>query len=243
MKKNVYVTEFNTLFEFLSNTLDYAVMKYVGDNIKILSKQEEKHAVLHLQAKKQRKNEGETASRYNWFFWLADYLLLRCGPQLGIPLCLHIESAAWAWFYYPLMLPFVSKNLTNLFVFHGMEEIEHGALTVQLLRSKTSLLVSFLTFPIVLIVHIVLLLSPPIVLLIQHPYFIFNLKNNIDFVKYYLAFIPAFIISTYGQILHCLLPIQENDTIYNNMSEFYKQELKNRGIEFKICNQENYILH
>jgi hypothetical protein len=56
--KNVFTAEFIVLFEFITTILDYAVMKYVGDEVPILSKQEHKHALLHLAATKQRKSEG-----------------------------------------------------------------------------------------------------------------------------------------------------------------------------------------
>lgn len=56
--KNPFAEEFDVLFEYTSNILDYAVMKYVADDVRILSRQEGKHAVLHIAAMKQRQLDG-----------------------------------------------------------------------------------------------------------------------------------------------------------------------------------------
>jgi len=240
--KNVFIAEFIVLFEYISNILDYAVMKYVGEDVKILSKQEGKHAVLHIAAMKQRKTEGEHATRWKWFLWLADFLLLRCGRALGISLVTHIEAAAWAWFFLPLYLPFVKTGLPNLFVFHGMEEVEHGALTVQSLRKQTNPIFSLITFPLIVIVHIVLLLSPPISAIIMHPGLLLSPASYIDLLNYYLAFGISFIGTVIGQLVYCVLPFQENQNLYKFMHNVYHSEMKARDITFKVVDQETYIL-
>jgi hypothetical protein len=56
--KNPFTAEFVVVFEYISNILDYAVMKYVADDVRILSRQEGKHAVMHIAAMKQRKEDG-----------------------------------------------------------------------------------------------------------------------------------------------------------------------------------------
>jgi len=198
--------------------------------------------LLHIAAMKQRKGEGDPAVRWKWFTWLADLLLLRCGRTLGVSLALHIEAAAWAWFYYTVSLPFVSGSLPNLFVFHGMEEVEHGALTVQQLRKQTSIFLSLLTFPIVVVVHVVLLLSPPVSALILRPGLLLNPRIYVDLFNYYMAFGVGFLMSTYGQIMYCLLPLQESQTMYTKMHKYFLEEIKARGIKFDVIAQETYTL-
>lgn len=238
--KNPFTAEFVVLFEFLSNVLDYAVMKYVGTDVAILSRQEGKHAVLHLAAMKHRKNDGEGAVRWKWFVSLADLLCLRCGRALGLVLVTHIEAAAWAWFFIPLYLPFVKTGLPNLFVYHGMEEVEHGALTVHSLRKQTNVLYSLLTFPVVVIVHIVLLLCPPISTLIMRPSLLLSPQTYLDLINYYLAFGVSFIATFIGQLVYCVLPFNENQALFQYMQKFYDNEMKARGITFKVVDQETY---
>jgi len=240
--KNAFVAEFIVLFEFISNILDYAVMKYVGEDVSILSKQEGKHAVLHLAAMKYRKTQGENATRWGWFLWLADFLLLRCGRVLGVSLALHIEAAAWCWFYVPVVSPFVKGGLPNLFVFHGMEEVEHGALTVHCLRKQTSILLSLLTFPLVVIVHIVLLLCPPLSAIIVRPQLLLLPQTYLDLVYYYITFGVGFIGSTFGQIAYCLLPFHESQAVYNKMQKDMEYEIKARNIKFNVLEKETYAL-
>jgi len=239
--KNVFTAEFVVLFEYISNILDYAVMKYVGEDVRILSKQEGKHAILHIAAMKHRKNDGESATRWRWFLWLADFLMLRCGRTLGLSLVTHIEAAAWAWFFLPLYLPFVKIGLPNLFVFHGMEEVEHGALTVQALRKQTNPVFSLVTFPLVVIVHIVLLLCPPISAIVMHPGLLLSPRSYVDLLNYYLAFGLSFIGTFIGQVVYCLLPFNESQVLYEYMSRFFQTEIKKRDITFNIVEQEIYI--
>jgi hypothetical protein len=240
--KNVFVAEFVVLFEYISNILDYSVMKYVGEDVSILSRQEGKHAVLHIAAMKHRKLQGEHATRWKWFLWLADLLLLRCGRALGVSLVTHIEAAAWSWFFFPIYLPFVKNGLPNLFVFHGMEEVEHGALTVQSLRKQTNVVFSLLTFPIVIIVHIVLLLCPPISAIMMNPKLLLLPQTYLNLINYYLAFGPGFIGSTIGQIVYCLLPFHESQFLFQLMHKIYEGEIKARGITFKVVDQDTYTL-
>lgn len=56
---------------------------------------------------------GENATRWRWFLWLADLLMLRCGRTLGLSLVTHIEAAAWAWFFLPVYLPFVKIGMVS----------------------------------------------------------------------------------------------------------------------------------
>jgi hypothetical protein len=241
--KNPFTAEFVVLFEYISNILDYAVMKYVADDVRILSKQEGKHAVLHIAAMKQRKSDGEPATRWKWLLFLSDLLMLRCGRALGVVLVTHIEAAAWAWFFIPLYLPCVNAGLPNLFVFHGMEEVEHGALTVQSLRKQTNPVFSLITFPIVVIVHFVLLLCPPIATIILHPQLLLKPKSYLDLLNYYIAFGISFVTTFIAQIVYCVLPFHESQTLYNIMHQVFHKEIKVRGIQFNIVENETYKLY
>jgi len=242
INNNPFAAEFIVMFEYTAIIVDYAVMKYVGEDVRILTKQETKHALLHLAAIKQHKAKGEQATRWRWFVWLADFSFLRLGRAFGTSITLHIEASAWGWMYIPMALPFLKGSLSNLFVFHGMEEAEHGALTVQSLRKQTYPLVSLLTFPVVIVLHLMFLFLPPLVAIITRPSLLLLPRSYLDFVSYLLAFIPAFIGSTYGQIAYCLFPFRQNETFYNKMYDDYQAELKERKIAFNIVDQETYSI-
>jgi len=132
--------------------------------------------------------------------------------------------------------------MTNLFVFHGMEELEHGSLTVQSLRKQSNLIVLVATFPIVLVVHIVLLLSPPIMLILTNPKILLLPSSYLDLFQYYLTFSVGFIISTIAQFWYALLPFRKSVERFEAMHQLYDEEMKARGITYKVIDQETYTL-
>lgn len=238
-----FTKEFNILFELVGNILDCAVMKYVDQSVPFLSRQEAKHAALHLKTHSMREKQGEQAPRWNWLIWLFDLLFLRCSFTLGIALCVHVEAGAWAWFFLPLRLPFVRDALPNLFVFHGMEECEHGALTVQHLRARSNIGMLLLTFPLAVVAHFVLLLCPPVMLLCLHPQLLKRSSTYTSLLRYYLSFGIAFIVTVLAQIIYCLFPFSESHYVYEFQRNEYAELLKKRGVVFKVVDQASYDLN
>jgi len=240
--KNPFVAEFIVLFEYLANVVDYGVMKFVGEDVGILSKQEQKHALLHLAAIKQRKADGEHALRWKWFTAITEFLVLRCGKTFGSALVLHAEATSWAWMFLPVYLPWLKEGLPNLFVFHGMEEVEHGALTIQSLKNRTNPVLLLLTAPGAVILIFVVLLCPPISVLIFQPKLLFSLKTYFDLVIFYLVFGISFVAAIFAEVVYGILPFRESEFLHNFIYNFLQKEIKERGIKFNVVDQETYVL-
>jgi len=132
--------------------LDFSVMKYCSE-VKILAQQEYGHAELHNDAKKKINKEGDQVRRYWFHFKLFDFLFLRCGKFIGIPLALSIETCFGLIILLVDKIPFMSGFMTDLVLFHVYEEMEHSSVTVTNLRSKCSFISRILTFPIVFLLY------------------------------------------------------------------------------------------
>jgi len=99
---------------------------------------------------------------------------------------------------------------------------------------------SLVTFLLVVIVHIVLLLCPPITTLVMHPGLLLSPRSYVDLLNYYLAFGISFVGTFIGQVIYCLLPFQESQVLYEFMAKFFQTEIKKRDIAFTIVEQETY---
>jgi len=113
--ENVFAEEFMLLFEYAALDLDYAVMKHVANDVPMLSKQEQKHAVLHHSAIKLRKSNGEHASFWRITLKILQILLLRSGRMIGAALAAHLEAGSISWAFFVCCFPFVKKGLITHF--------------------------------------------------------------------------------------------------------------------------------
>lgn len=239
--QNIIAKEFGVLIDCISDVLDIAVMKYVGNGVPMISEQECQHAKMHREVQREHAGNGDSVHRWKWLIWIADFFLLRCGAPLGISLCGHIEACAWVWFGLPLMTP-ISGFANNIYVFHGLEEIEHGALTVQDLGAKSKILIDFASFPLSVAFHFLLLLSAPVVVLLVQPSKYLQPKTYLDLSSYFCVFVPTFLLCIAAMILHWLLRLPESESRQTSFHAYFEKMLEERGVKFDIIKKERYDL-
>eukprot|EP00931_Biecheleriopsis_adriatica_P093001 TRINITY_DN6674_c0_g1_i2.p1 TRINITY_DN6674_c0_g1~~TRINITY_DN6674_c0_g1_i2.p1 ORF type:complete len:276 (+),score=26.42 TRINITY_DN6674_c0_g1_i2:55-882(+) len=238
---NIIAKEFSVLIDSISDVLDIAVMKYVGNSIPILSEQECQHAKMHREVQCEHASNGDNVYRWRWLNWIAQFFLLRCGAPLGISLCGHIEACAWVWFGVPLLTP-ICGFADNIYVFHGFEEIEHGALTVQCLGARSNLLIDWACFPLSVAFHFLLLLSAPVVVLLTKPGKYLHPKTYLDLSAYLCVFVPTFLLCVAAMIIQRLLRIPESTPLQRLLHAYFEKMLEHRGVKFDTIKKETYKL-
>lgn len=239
--QNIIAKEFGVLIDVISDVLDIAVMRYVGNGIPILSEQECQHAKLHREVQREHAGNGDNVYRWRWLTWIAQFFLLRCGAPLGLSLCGHIEACAWVWFGLPLLTP-VSGFADNIYVFHGFEEVEHGALTVQYLGANSNILVDWASFPLSVAFHFFLLLSAPVVVLLTSPGKYLLPKTYLDLSAYLCVFVPTFLLCVVAMIIHWLLRIPESVSLQRLFHAHLENMLEERRVKFDVIKMETYEL-
>ncbi len=202
---NVFAAEFNLYFLSCSHIVDYAVMRYVGNSVSILKKQESRHAKMHLAEIKRSEEQGQVCRRLIPLQWYLDRLLLKSGRTIGLTLSLAIETAASISFYTLARLPFC-RHLSDLTLLHMWEEVEHGIVTAHHLRRQSHFLPRMLCFPIAVGIFAGLFLQPPLTLLLSSPWLLLRWRTYPDAVSYYLSFGPAFFASLVFLCAHFLPP-------------------------------------
>lgn len=237
---NIFLAEYLLLIDLLFPKVDFSVMKALQRDIPLLSKQEHLHAKMHNQAKAERKRQEQSMKRWEWFIYLADLFLLRMGPEIGGTIAGFVESTSALWMYLPMALPFNRRFGNNEYVFHSMEELEHGPLTTQYLRSKLHPLSPLLLFPIAVVVFAVFFLFPPVAVLVFEPTQFFKLRNVGHLARYYGTFVPVFIATTFALVLYWVLPFRIDDNLHHQIFEYFADVAKDRRIKYEIVDKETY---
>jgi len=202
---NSFAAEFNLLFLSCAHIVDYAVMRYVGNNLSILRQQESRHAKMHLAEIKLSEERGQPFRRFIPFQWFLDRLLLKSGRTIGLTLSLAIETAASIGFYTLARLPFC-RHFSDLALLHMWEELEHGIVTAHHLRRQSHFLPRIACFPTAVGLFAGLFLSPPLTLFLSSPWLLLRWRTYPDAVSYYLSFGPAFFASVVFLCAHFLPP-------------------------------------
>ena len=179
---NPFVDELMLVFEMTGLIIDTATPKFVGASVPLLTAQEHSHHSWHATAYKGREYG---LWRWSWLDAFGRLVLLQSGP-LSLASIGGVEAGTLPFFFLPVFLPFVRSSISSLFVFHGLEEIEHGALTGQCLTDKSYLfwrIVAWLGNIGFLCIH---LLLPPVVRILWQPAVLLRPRCYGDLVLYYL---------------------------------------------------------
>lgn len=240
---NIFLEEYNLLTDLLFPKLDVCVMKMLDGDLPVLSKQERLHAKMHNEGKAERKKRNQAMDRWGWYIFLGDLFLLRLGREIGCACAGYAEATSGVWFYMPMVLPFTKGFMSHEYAYHALEELEHGPLTTQYLRTQVATLSPLLVFPVMFIVYLVYFLFPPVMVLIMNPLLLLTRpKTIVDFVLYYCTFVPTFVATIYASIVYWVLPFRQSDNSHEERYQFFAQVVKERGIEFDILEQKTYMI-
>uniref|UniRef100_A0A7S2H154 Uncharacterized protein n=1 Tax=Helicotheca tamesis TaxID=374047 RepID=A0A7S2H154_9STRA len=237
---NIFTDELNLLADLIFAKIDLCVMKHLK-NIPILSKQEQLHAKMHHEGQAERKRLQQGLNRWSRFR-LVDFFLLRAGKEIGCTCAGFAEANTSIMWHVPMALPFVKGYQNNELVYHGMEEIEHGPLTTQYLRTQIGVLSPLFLFPLAVIFFFIFYFSPPIVLLVAHPAKMMKPKTYTDLLLYYCTFVPTFFAVLFGCLLHWVLPFRESEQKRKEKYIFFSDLVEKRGIKFDVIENETYIM-
>lgn len=237
---NPFCAEFLLVVDDLAHVLDLAVMKYVDSDVPMLALQERQHSKLHRMCEDANaaKNGGD---RWAWLRRIAELLLLR-NRTLGVSLAGHLEAGAWVWFALPLTLPFCKGFASNLFLFHGMEEMEHGALTLNSLQRQSGPLLAVATLPFVVAGYFVFFLAPPIVRAVAEPSLLALPSTYGHLANYYATFLPTYIMTVWISLPRWILRWSEDQGEYEARVNLFKELLSERKFEFRIVDEATYEL-
>lgn len=240
--ENIFLREYLLVVDVIAPKLDFSVMKALQREIPLLTKQEHLHAKMHNQAQAERRRRQEQADmkRWAWFISLADLFLLRLGKEICGTTAGFIEVSAPTWMFLSMSLPWNKGFANNEYVFHSMEELEHGELTTQFLRTKVHPLSSLLLLPVVVVVFGILFLAPPVMVLVCQPLQFFKLKNVGPLIRYYATFVPVFLATVLVVVFCWVLPFRMDDGVHRYMYNYFLGVVEDRGIEFDIVDKETY---
>jgi len=240
---NVFADEYNDLFLAITEVLDFAVMRYVKD-CPILIEQEYGHAKMHHQGIKEAKTHDDHLKRFGPLKVLFRLLFLRLGPAVGSTLSCAIETLSSRTFHSMAVFPYACKGSeTDLVLYHYFEEMEHGALTVQSLKRKSSIFLRLALFPVMCLLTLVFFVIGPIVtklasdplLFIRRPLAIFHLP------PFLLKFGYGNLVSWYEIIAVWISPWAKEDMPqYKIQNAQVLELLKAREVGFDIVKTEDY---
>ena len=239
---NVFLDEVNLLADLVIPKGDFCVMKIASGDLPILVQQERLHAKMHNEGKAERRRLEQGMTHWGWFVSLADYFLLRAGPEIGAACAGFVESTAGVWMYLQTVMPFTRGFVSNECAYHILEELEHGALTTQYLRTKVGILTPLLTFPIGFAVYFIYFLLPPVMVILTRPSVLTKPRTYVDFVLYYCTFLPVFVATIYSCIMFWVLPFSHNDEQVEARYQYFLQLVKERGIEYDVIDQATYTV-
>lgn len=243
--ENVFVHEYNLLFDEIAHLVDTGVPRRVGRDVPAIVKQENLHAVLHNVGRDERLHETEDPLvRWQWLIFIGRIVLHRLGP-LSIATLSMLEASSLPIFWFPFFLPFIRNSMAPVIAFHGIEEIEHGVVTSYHLRQKLGSMEFFwglLAYPGTVIFSINLFLLPPVVLLLSRPSLLFRLQTYPDLILYYMTMIPTFVCTILLALLYSCLGIPEVQWLQNYAVKFMKDYTKSKGVSFEIVETVDYTI-
>ena len=238
--RNMFVEELNLVSDLVLPKFDYCVMKALGSDIPLLSKQEHLHAKMHHQGRAERERLAHRLARWAWFAGIVDFFLLRCGRHVGSSLVGFVEATTGLWTYYMMILPGTKGFMSNEIAFHAFEELEHGPLTTQYLRKQVSPIMPLLLFPLGVAVYLIYFFAPPLMVLVTNPLHLVRLQTYVDFVTYYSTFLPVFVLTMYACITYWVLPFAEDPVQHQARYQYFQQLCHERGIQYTIVESATY---
>lgn len=248
---NIFMTEFNDMFLALVHILDYAVMKYVGDDVKLLVEQEHQHAKMHLAGQKEEEIIGHGFTRFAPLDFIFRRLFLRMGRTLGLTLSLGLETSSSAGFSVLFCMPFCGygTQLTDVTVFHMYEEVEHGVVTVAQLRPQTNFIVRVICFPVTVALWVAFVSVPVITRTLPRPMTLLNPMTYVDMAMYLLTMVPVVMAGIAFLIMHYVPPsyslaVGETPGMRSAMWAPIRDEMEKReGLEYEIIDSKEYMVN
>jgi predicted metal-dependent hydrolase len=248
--ENSIANEFNKFLLYTVEFLDMAVMKYIDDDCPILHRQEAAHAKLHREGIAVENEAEKVPITIIVIRKVLETLMLRLGRPFGCACALGVEEVISEVFNYIDILsnniPRMKNFQSKLILFHIFEEIEHGPLTVQSLKKKTTLFMRLLAFLPLCVIYILLFISPPILAVLTSPFIL--LKRNpittvLDIWQYYAVMVPVTLFSIFRLVSVYLSPwARPSQADHLRMQKHFQERVTQEGIEYEIVETEKYAL-
>jgi hypothetical protein len=241
---NIFASEFNQLFIFVTATLDFGVMKWLDDKVPLLVEQEHGHAKMHNEATRKMH-----ASRFVPLDKVFDVLTLRSGRAIGSCMCLGFETISSIFFYTITASPFMPDYACDIMLFHFYEEVEHGVVTVNSFRPRTRFATRMLCLPVLLILIVAFVLAPIVTLVAAKPGVLLSVHTYIDLGVYLAVMLPGIVVGQAFLIAHYLPPCYTNavgESVATRdlfLAHFERLLKARKTIQFDEVKQETYIVN
>jgi hypothetical protein len=176
---NRFAKEFDLLILSLGHIPDYCACKVIDPAVlPVLVEQEYNHARMH---NKQKPVEYE---RFRIIRKIYDFGMLRCGMTMSMLTLCAFETVNSSVFYTYITQNIIENVFCDALLFHFLEEIEHGCVTVSYLRPRTNWIFRLvLSFPIYFMLFFTFL-YPICSRIVYNPMDLVDLRMYIELVKY-----------------------------------------------------------
>lgn len=176
---NRFAKEFDLLFMYIADILDFAACKYISPEVlPVLVQQEKNHALMHKDQKQ------KPIRRFDLVRSALDFALLRCGPWVGGQLLCSFETSGAAFFSAYIFQPFILNILCDASLYHILEEAEHGCITVAYLRPKSTWWVRAILAPVMTVLVGVLFMVPLVTHIAMQPWDLLSPRTYWDAFMY-----------------------------------------------------------
>merc|ERR1719219_2848119 len=129
-----------------------------------------------------------------------------------------------------------------MFVFRGLEELEHCVLSVDRLYPRSSFCNRLLGLPLILTAYTLALMVLPLCCVLFQPGLLLKPSLLMDLLQYYSLFTPAWLASVTACIFHWLFPMQMWEDLYDAIYQSILRISKERGIKYEVEKSETYYL-
>lgn len=240
--ENPWKDEDNKFGIHVADHIDYAVMKYIGDDVPHVVEQEYQHAKMHHAAQADAKQEKE---HMEWLVKTEPILnfyrkiFLRRGDRFGTLLCGMAEAAN----IYGLFLQSLCASATgNVMSFHLFEECEHASVTVQSLKKKTTAIERVLLFPFWMALYFLLLLAMPVKLL-EEPSLLLKPMTYVYFLSAMFTASVAVVGMQVSVFVHWVLPVPVPQSLVTMAKGYFREQCETGGVEWEVTKQATYPLY
>lgn len=208
------------------------------------------HLFFFRRGQKTATTEGDAGARFKLVRWGFDVLLLRLGAAVGTAGSLAVETLTGMGFYHASSLAHLvgaQDHENNLTLFHQFEEMEHGALTVQALKKRTSFLLHLLLLPVVMIVVSLFYFTPMITAILANPrerLLVAPKKTLVDFCQYTFVALIGWGTMMWLLVAYWLSPVavEPYESHHAKYYEYFKKRVEARKISYDIVEKADYSL-
>lgn len=242
-KKDPFRDDEDKVILHLSDHIDYAVMKYVGDDVPMIVEQEYGHATMHHEAQKVELEEEENQkwleknhAQLNFF----RKMILRRGERLGRLMCGVWEASNLHGMMFQAMCGLSPGKIAR---FHFFEEVEHAAVTVQRLKQDTTAFERFLFFPLVcgmMLPAVPTAILPPIA---RDPSLLLKLETYPQMLAHTVKSIGGTFGFLLSVLLHYVLPFPIPQSLHDMTHAHFERMCKEAGIEWEVTKKVTYPLY